>query len=715
MIISVIGVDRVGVINHNLQDVSQGATLKQRYAINFRGSVHDRAISIRDAVLVTSDTELKKHLADVDKLKGFYTEAAEPLKVLMQRADVTEEEKSFYQRINEIEKTTLAATEKLISLRQQGQIQEAQAMLLSEVAPHYSAWLKSINNFIDYQEAYIKTKVGIVEQVANGFSLMMIVITLIAIVLGGFLAYLLIAYVNRLLGADPSQLNQYAMALAQGKFNSHFPVQTPNNSVLSALKLVQTNSQQAIEDANRVVGALAQGDFEQRVTSQMQGDWQQLKHGINHSAESISHVMSELDRAMNALKSGDFTLSIDTQASGQYGMMLSEAAHSLTSLNAVIRDIAEVMEAMSRGDFATRVNAQAQGELSSLKTSVNRSMETLDQLTAELVSMAQAQMRGDLTVSSTGNYLGRFKDLQEARTASTQKIKEMIEQAMLASQTVNYAAEQVAQGANELAKGMQQQSDTLAQTSGTMGQVASAVESNTQSARSVADLTQHAQQQANDGAVVMQETITAMQSIKASSHQIADIVTLIDSIAFQTNLLALNAAVEAARAGEHGRGFAVVASEVRALAGKSADAAKDIKTLINESVARIEKGTELADKSGEMLGSILSSVGQVADMVKRIAEASHEQNTGVRQVSSDMTSIDRMMQSNAQLIAETSAAAASLTQEANHLRENMTFFKTGQSHHSSTRPAVKASTSRKPAQALPSPKVSSASDEWSEF
>lgn len=146
VIISVVGVDRVDVINHNLQDVSQGASLKQRYAINFRGSVHDRAISIRDAVLVTSDAELSKHLVDVEKLKRFYTEAAEPLKALMQGADVTEEEKAFYQRINEVETTTLAATQKLIALRQQGQIHEAQAMLLSEVAPHYSAWLKSINN-----------------------------------------------------------------------------------------------------------------------------------------------------------------------------------------------------------------------------------------------------------------------------------------------------------------------------------------------------------------------------------------------------------------------------------------------------------------------------------------------------------------------------------------------------------------------------------------
>jgi methyl-accepting chemotaxis protein len=137
-------------------------------------------------------------------------------------------------------------------------------------------------------------------------------------------------------------------------------------------------------------------------------------------------------------------------------------------------------------------------------------------------------------------------------------------------------------------------------------------------------------------------------------------VTIIDSIAFQTNLLALNAAVEAARAGEHGRGFAVVASEVRALAGKSADAAKDIKGLIEDSVQRIEAGTQLADKSGEMLNGITASIEQVAGMVEEIANASNEQSTGINQVHKAMADIDKVTQENAALVEETTAAAESL-------------------------------------------------------
>jgi methyl-accepting chemotaxis protein len=172
----------------------------------------------------------------------------------------------------------------------------------------------------------------------------------------------------------------------------------------------------------------------------------------------------------------------------------------------------------------------------------------------------------------------------------------------------------------------------------------------------------------------MQETIAAMQSIRVSSSKIADIVTLIDGIAFQTNLLALNAAVEAARAGDHGRGFAVVAGEVRALAQKSASAAKDIKTLIQDSVNRIEVGTNLADKSGAMLQDITAAVANVAGMIDEIAKVSHEQSEGIGQVRAAIAQIDDVTQQNAALVEETTAAAQHLSEQANRLRDSMNFF-----------------------------------------
>jgi methyl-accepting chemotaxis protein len=285
------------------------------------------------------------------------------------------------------------------------------------------------------------------------------------------------------------------------------------------------------------------------------------------------------------------------------------------------------------------------------------------------------QSNGDLTKTLDAELRGQLKDLQQAINSSAMKLNEIVTQAVNAASIVNDASNQVSQGAADLSSRVQQQAIALEKTTSNMNQMTTAVQANSQNARKVADLTIDVQHKANNGVQVMQNTVGAMQSIRESSDQIADIVTLIDSIAFQTNLLALNAAVEAARAGEHGRGFAVVASEVRALAGKSADAAKDIKTLIDDSVNRIHNGTNLVDESGEMLSDIATSIEHVVQMAEEISYASNEQNEGINQVNQAISNIERMTQENAGLVEQTTSAAGSLNSEANQLRSSMNFFK----------------------------------------
>jgi methyl-accepting chemotaxis protein len=330
--------------------------------------------------------------------------------------------------------------------------------------------------------------------------------------------------------------------------------------------------------------------------------------------------------------------------------------------------------------------------------------------------------KGNLTRRVEGSFSGQLLELQSAINNMADKLSGIVQSVSSSAFVVNDASAQISQGSSDLSARAQDQASALEESSATMHQMTSAVQTNTENARKAADLTRQVQQQSVEGVAVMNDTISAMKAIQTSSNKIADIVTLIDSIAFQTNLLALNAAVEAARAGEHGRGFAVVASEVRALAGKSADAAKDIKTLITDSVSRIENGTQLADKSGEMLNGISASIEQVAGMVDQIATASNEQATGINQVHRAMSDIDRVTQENAALVEETTAAAESLTTEANNLRNEMAFFKTGQSVgtnlsvRAAAKPAVKASVGANPRgrPALPAPKKSNG-EEWGEF
>jgi len=271
---------------------------------------------------------------------------------------------------------------------------------------------------------------------------------------------------------------------------------------------------------------------------------------------------------------------------------------------------------------------------------------------------------------------------------SAAKVKDVIVHAIHASSTVSDAAAQVSQGSSDLSGRVQEQAAALEETSATMNEISSTVQANTANARKVSTLALHVKSQSTDGAAVMNQTIDAMQSIRESSNKIAEIVSLIDGIAFQTNLLALNAAVEAARAGEHGRGFAVVAGEVRALAQKSAEAAKDIKVLIDDSVSRVEKGTALAEQSGEMLNGINKAVDQVADMISQIANASAEQELGINQVHVAISQIDAVTQQNAALVEQTTAASESLNAEAHELRESMSFFNTGTQNQAT--PARKA-------------------------
>jgi methyl-accepting chemotaxis protein len=208
-----------------------------------------------------------------------------------------------------------------------------------------------------------------------------------------------------------------------------------------------------------------------------------------------------------------------------------------------------------------------------------------------------------------------------------------------------------------------------------MEEMTSTVRQNADNAAQASQLAAAARQQAEKGGAVVSEAVAAMQGINAASNKIADIIGVIDEIAFQTNLLALNAAVEAARAGDQGRGFAVVASEVRGLASRSAAAAKEIKALIQDSVGRVAQGSRLVDQSGATLSEIVASVKKVTDIVSEIAAASAEQSSGIEQVNKAVTSMDEVTQQNAALVEEAAAAAQSLLDQSRQLDATMAKFK----------------------------------------
>jgi len=374
------------------------------------------------------------------------------------------------------------------------------------------------------------------------------------------------------------------------------------------------------------------------------------------------------------------------------------------------------------GYLGERIDAsQLEGIAAQLSQSLNALLDGVQGAMNDVVRVTSGIAEGDLTQTINNNFEGELGELKDAINASVERLAKVIDVSVYAAEVVDGAAREVSQGSHDLSDRVQEQAAALEQTSATMDEMNSTIQHNTANTQHASEIAQGVQLKAQQGSKVMAQTIQAMQSIQESSHKIADIVSLIDGIAFQTNLLALNAAVEAARAGEHGRGFAVVAGEVRALAQKSADAAKDIKKLITESVDRIDQGTKLADESGSVLKDITGSIDEVSNMIQQVAKATEEQAAGIHQVHQAVTNIDKVTQQNAALVEQTAAASESMRDQANNLSREMAFFKTdthrGKPQRSLTSP--KASPVKKPvskAPALPNKvRHSNSGDEWADF
>ena len=240
---------------------------------------------------------------------------------------------------------------------------------------------------------------------------------------------------------------------------------------------------------------------------------------------------------------------------------------------------------------------------------------------------------------------------------------------------VSTASAEIAQGNHDLSSRTESQASALEETAASMEQLNATVRQNADSAQQASQLAASASTVAVQGGEVVAQVVDTMHGINESSRKIADIIGVIDGIAFQTNILALNAAVEAARAGEQGRGFAVVASEVRSLAGRSAEAAKEIKQLITDSVQRVEQGSQLADKAGSTMTEVVGAIRRVTDIMGEISAASREQSSGVAQVGEAVTQMDQATQQNAALVEESSAAASSLSQQAGDLVQAVAVFK----------------------------------------
>jgi methyl-accepting chemotaxis protein len=366
-------------------------------------------------------------------------------------------------------------------------------------------------------------------------------------------------------------------------------------------------------------------------------------------------------------------------------------------------------------------------------TGVNELLDAMVEPLQQTARVVKALSEGDLNQSVDGDYAGQFEGLKTAVNSSVANLKQMVTEIRTSADSIGSAAGELSRGNADLSQRTEEMASSLEETASSMEQMTSTVRQNADNARQANQLAAGAREQAEKGGDVVGKAVAAMSAINESSKEIADIIGVIDEIAFQTNLLALNAAVEAARAGEQGRGFAVVAAEVRNLAQRSAGAAKEIKSLIKDSVDKVDEGSRLVDVSGKTLEEIVTSVKKVSDIFAEIAAASEEQSAGIDQVNKAVTQLDEVTQQNAALVEEAAAASESMDDQAQAMTRLVGFFRTDVESGAVAPPARpaeeprRAATAGRPSTGRPAPAAArkparpgggapaKSDDEWEEF
>lgn len=496
-----------------------------------------------------------------------------------------------------------------------------------------------------------------------------------------------------------------------------------------------------VNRVTNVCSDIRQGDFESRIINLDEGSSVgKMIDSINNAIDICDAFVRESQLAMKAASEGKYYRKIRME--GMLGMF----AHSVQGINTAIdylkdkdladqrskrqveltiQNVSKVISAAKEGNLQERIDsAEFEGEYKNLVENMNGLMQIISEPLSEIIVILQSLSEGDLTKTIDNQYQGTFDEIKAAVNTTIEKLKDTVNSIRMSSDEVNSSANEISAASTDLSGRTESQASTLEETAASMEEVTAAVRQNAESAKEADSYSSEARQVAEEGGKVIQDVISAMSEINDSSQKISDIINVIDEIAFQTNLLALNAAVEAARAGEAGKGFAVVAEEVRALAGRSAQASKEIKTLISESVGKVKQGSELVDRSGETLDKVINSFKVVAERITEIANASREQQTGIDEINNAVTQMDQATQQNAAMVEETAASAQTLVDLANGLNEMILFFKIGNNgiannkHVSSSKSKIKKQISNKKEVAEVEQSVSgivSSSDGWEEF
>ncbi|WP_369932718.1 methyl-accepting chemotaxis protein [Xanthomonas tesorieronis] len=515
-----------------------------------------------------------------------------------------------------------------------------------------------------------------------------------------------------------------ADAIASGKLDNAIDTQSRDETgrLLVSMSSMQEQLRAVLAAQTEMAQRHDAGQISYRMDeSVFPGDYGRMVRDSNGLVAAHIAVKMRLIQIMGRYAIGDLSEDMD-RLPGEKAVLSATMDTVKQNLGAMNREIGQLADAAAAGDFSVRGDAQRfQYDFRAMVDSLNQLMATADSNLDALSTMLQAIASGDLTTRMHGDFNGVFARMRDDANATAEQLASIVGGIQTAAVSINAAASEIAAGNDDLSRRTEQQAASLEETAASMEELTSTVKQNAEHARQANQLAVGAAAVAAQGGEVVGQVVTTMSGIEASSKKIADIIGVIDGIAFQTNILALNAAVEAARAGEQGRGFAVVASEVRTLAQRSAGAAKEIKGLIDDSVGQVANGSALVRQAGHTMADIVSSVQRVTDIMGEISAASQEQSAGIEQVNQTVTQMDETTQQNAALVEEATAAARSMEDQAGQLTAAVAVFKIEAANDAvaPARPVLRsAAAARSPLRQAPRPRalaVAGTATEWQEF
>ncbi|QRD56851.1 MCP four helix bundle domain-containing protein [Xanthomonas citri pv. durantae] len=651
------------------------------------------ATQIRNVVLPTSNEDNLKFIENIKNARADYVKAREALYA----TPPSEEGKEIRAEIDRRREIVKGLNDKVIELVMTGHSDDALPLLLTKAAPAMQQWQDKIAENIALQNKLAGDASAAALQSMDESRKLLIGGSLLVVLLSGALGVL----ITRSLTQPLSRATRAAESIAGGRLDNDVDTQFNDEAgrLLKAMSKMQQQLRNLLSAQTDMARRHDEGQISYRIDADaFPGDYGRMASDTNNLVASHIAVKLKLAQIMGRYAIGDLSEDMD-KLPGEKAVLTDTMAQVKFNLSAMNTEIKHLATSAANGDFSARGDAERfQYDFRVMVESLNTLMATADGNLQSLSGLLQSIAAGDLTARMSGEFHGVFAQMRDDANATATQLAEIVSGIKASATSIRGAASEIAAGNQDLSQRTEQQAANLEETAASMEELTSTVKQNAESARQANQLAIGAASVASQGGEIVSKVVGTMSGIEASSKKIADIISVIDGIAFQTNILALNAAVEAARAGEQGRGFAVVASEVRTLAQRSSGAAKEIKDLIDDSVQRVAEGSVLVHSAGTTMGEIVASVQRVTDIMGEISAASQEQSAGIEQVNQTVTSMDETTQQNAALVEEATAAARAMEEQAQQLTEAVALFLLSADAGAMTRttPAVRQIAAKRP-------------------